>query len=78
MRLFVSLLRALGYIWVALGFFLVIAGLHPFNLTNYVITLVTFAPAFGAFVLAGWLGRKYLNKHKENGNRFKKNKSISF
>jgi hypothetical protein len=65
MRLSILLLRIFGYTWVALALLMVVAGLHPFNLTNYLITLVTFAPALAAFVIAGWLQRKLGDKKVE-------------
>ena len=62
MRLAILLLRVFACTWVALAFLLVIAGLHPFNITNYVITIIAFAPALVAFVLASCLEKRLASK----------------
>lgn len=74
----ILLLRVFACTWVALAFLLVIAGLHPFNVTNYVITIIIFAPACGAFVLATWLKKRLASKDQKNGNQSsKRNQSVS-
>ena len=63
----ILLFRVFACTWVALAFLLVIAGLHPFNVTNYVITIIIFAPALVAFVLASCLEKVSVTKDKRKG-----------
>jgi Flp pilus assembly protein TadB len=77
MKLAILLLRVFACTWVALAFLLVIAGLHPFSVTNYVITIIAFAPALVAFVLASCLEKRSVKKDKRNGNQYsEKNQPI--
>ena len=52
MKRWILLLKIFGFVCIALAFSMVIAGLQPFNLKNYVITLAAFSPAFAAFIIA--------------------------
>jgi hypothetical protein len=58
MRRLILVIRIFAFLWVALAFSFVIAGLRPFTLKNYLITLVAFAPAFAAFIVARSLEQK--------------------
>jgi hypothetical protein len=62
MRRLILFIRIFAYVWVALAFSLVITSLRPFSLKNYLITLVAFAPAFAAFLVARSLEQKTRGK----------------
>jgi hypothetical protein len=65
MRRLILFIRIFAYVWVALAFSLVITSLRPFSLKNYLITLVAFAPALAAFLVARSLEQK--TRGKESG-----------
>jgi hypothetical protein len=68
MRVLIVLLKGFGYVWLIAAGFLILAGiagtwtaggfsavqdvLNPFNVSNYVVTIITLAPGIGALVLA--------------------------
>jgi len=76
MKTIVILLKGLGYILAFLAFGFVSMGLYgiwieegfsgiqetlsPFNIINWLVTLITFLPSIGAFALAFYLENKLL------------------
>lgn len=74
MKIWIKVLKVFGYFWLALTCILIFAGiigvwiengfssvlelLSPFNLWNWLATIITLAPAIGAFMLAEKLQRK--------------------
>jgi len=76
-KVWIILLKGFAYIWFTVATLLVLAGivgtwinggfsavqdlLSPFNIANFVVTAITFAPGYGAFVWAEKL------KEKEGG-----------
>ncbi len=76
----IALLKGFGYVWAALATLLVVVGLigiwmkegfsgvqetfSPFNVLNYIVTLIIFSPAIGAYILAAHLEKKQRERLK--------------
>lgn len=74
MRIWIIVLKAFGYIWLTLAFILIFAGvvgvwmkegfsgvqtlLSPFNVANWIVTVLTLAPGIGALALVSKLQDK--------------------
>ena len=74
MRIWIIVLKIFGYTWLVLAGLVITAGiigvwikegfsgvqnlLSPFNVINYIVTLVTLAPGLGAIILAKKLEEK--------------------
>jgi hypothetical protein len=74
MKFWAILSKVLGYIWLVLALLLILAGtigvwmnkgftgvqelLNPFNVTNWIVMVVTLAPGIGLLMLAGKLQSK--------------------
>jgi hypothetical protein len=74
MILFSKILRLLGYvylflsiifiltnlyfIWVDEGFYAVQEILSPFNIINWVVTILTIAPGYLLLIASDWVGKK--------------------
>ena len=68
MKVFVRILRVFGYVWLSLGFVLILVGIagvwmksgfaavqdlmSPFNVVNYLAMVVTLAPGIGSLAWA--------------------------
>ena len=73
--------KVLGYVWLVLAGLLILVGivgvwmkegfpgvqdlLSPFNVANYVVTIVTLAPGIGLLILSGKLQNKARSKVKD-------------
>jgi hypothetical protein len=74
MRIWVIILKSFGYIWLTLATILILLGiigvwmkegfsgvqslLSPFNIINWILTVLTLAPGLGALALASKLQEK--------------------
>ena len=74
MKFWIILLKVLGYIWLTAAVILILAGIYgvwlkegfsgvqgllsPFNIINWIVTLITLAPGIGAIVWASKLEEK--------------------
>jgi len=74
MRVWIILLKVFGYVWLSAAVLLILAGiagtwmkdgfsavqelLSPFNISNWVVTLVTLAPGLAALAYASKLESK--------------------
>ena len=74
MKAWIVLLRVLGYIWLTAAMLLILAGiagtwkkggfsavqvlLSPFNVVNWIVTMITLAPGLGALAWAEKLKSK--------------------
>lgn len=74
MRIWIIVLKAFGYIWLTLAFILIFVGivgvwmkegfsgvqtlLSPFNVANWIVTVLTLAPGIGALALVSKLQDK--------------------
>ena len=74
MRIWVIILKSFGYIWLTLASILIFVGiigvwmkegfsglqslLSPFNVINWILTVLTLAPGIGALVLVSKLQEK--------------------
>lgn len=74
MKVWIILLKVFGYIWLTAAVILILAGiagvwmkggfsavqelLSPYNVANFVVTVVTLAPGYGALVWAEKLKAK--------------------
>ena len=74
MRIWIIVLKAFGYIWLTLVFILIFVGvvgvwmkegfwgvqtlLSPFNVANWIVTVLTLAPGIGALALVSKLQDK--------------------
>lgn len=74
MKVWIVLLKVFGYIWLTAAVLLILAGiagvwmkggfsavqelLSPFNVVNFVVTVITLAPGLGALTLAEKLKAK--------------------
>lgn len=79
MRFWIATCKALGYVWLFLAGALILVGiagvwmkegfsavqdlLSPFNIVNWIVTLITLAPGIGLLMLAGKLQVK--QKHQK-------------
>lgn len=76
MRFWATVSKILGYIWLVLAGFLILAGiigvwmkegfssvqdlLNPFNLANWIVTIITLAPGIGLLMLSEKLQGKVM------------------
>ena len=74
MRFWATVSKVLGYIWLVLAGLLILAGivgvwmkegfsgvqdlLSPFNVANYIVTIITLAPGIGLLILSEKLQSK--------------------
>ena len=74
MRIWLIILKAFGYIWLTLASIVILVGiigvwmkegfsgvqdlLSPFNVINWIVTIVTLAPGIGALALVSKLQEK--------------------
>jgi len=74
MKVWIALLKVFGYIWLSAAVLLILAGiagtwmkggfsavqelLSPFNVVNWIVTVITLAPGLGALVWAEKLKAK--------------------
>ncbi len=74
MRVWIIALKTFGYIWLTLAFILILMGivgvwmkdgfsgvqalLSPFNVINWIVTVLTLAPGIAVFALASKLQEK--------------------
>lgn len=77
MRAWIAVLKAFGYVWIVLAAILILAGivgvwmkggfsavlelLSPFNVVNWVVTVITLAPGIGALMWAEKLSQRQAN-----------------
>ena len=76
MKIWIGILKGFGYLWVTLGMIAIVIGivgtwmkggfsavqdlLSPFNVANWVVTVITRAPGLSALAWAGKLKAKSL------------------
>ncbi len=81
MKAWVVILRGFGYVWLILASLLILAGivgvwmkedfsgvqdlLSPFNVINWLFTIITLAPGIGALIWANKLKQKQLVSNKQ-------------
>ena len=74
MKFWIMALRTFGYIWLTIAAIIIVAGIYgvwvkegfsavqdllsPFNVINWLATIITVAPGVGAILLAGKLKSK--------------------
>lgn len=77
MKIWITILKVFGYIWLTLAALLILAGiagtwmkggfsavqalLSPFNVLNYIVTVITFAPGIGALMWADKLKERHFS-----------------
>lgn len=77
MKVWIAVLRAVGYLWVTLGVLLILVGIvgtwmksgfsavqelmSPFNVVNWVVMVITLAPGLGALAWANKLKERQAN-----------------
>ena len=80
MKVWIAVLKVFGYVWVTLGVIAILIGIagtwmkggfsavqelmSPFNVVNWVVMIITFAPGLGALAWAKNLEEKQANKLK--------------
>ena len=78
MSIWIKILRGFGYVWLVLASILILIGISgvwmkrgfsgvqelmsPFNLANWIVTMVTLAPGLGALIWADKLKAKVEEK----------------
>lgn len=81
MKIWITLLKGFGYVWLTLAGLLILAGiagtwmkgglaavqelLSPFNIVNWIVTLITLAPGLGAVAWADKLKIKSMLTDQE-------------
>lgn len=85
MKVWIVLLRTLGYIWLAAAGLLILAGEvgvwmkggftawqelnSPFNVANWIAVMITIAPGVGALTWAGKLSARLSDRSADEGKR---------
>lgn len=80
MKAWMLILKVFGYVWVTLAGLLIAAGifgvwlkegfsgvrdlLSPFNILNFILTVITLAPGVGALMWAEKLRKKTIYEHE--------------
>lgn len=84
MKVWIVVLKVFGYMWIILGAIVIVMGIagtwmkggfsavqelmSPFNIVNWVVMVITFAPGLGAMALAQILAEKQANVRGPSSN----------